>query len=55
MGEAHVVKLADLNNDGNLDLVLSTKKSGVLGNKAKSTGKQGGQFQLPLLSTHLSL
>ena len=45
-GEAHVVKLADLNNDGNLDLVLSTKSPSKLGVMLQSANG-GGQFQSP--------
>ena len=45
-GEAHVVKLADLNNDGNLDLVMSTKSPSKLGVMLQSANG-GGQFQSP--------
>lgn len=45
-GEAHGVKFEDLNNDGKLDLVLSTKSPSKFGVMLQST-KGGGEFQSP--------
>ena len=45
-----MVKLADLNNDGNLDLVMSTKSPSKLGVMLQSANG-GGQFQR-FFSTH---